>query len=411
MKELKIEVLDAVMGSGKTTGMIKWMLDNPQNKYLYVSPLLSEVEERIPVECCSLEFVSPNTIHHKSKSEHLLSLLKDGCNVSFTHSLFEGLSKEHLRLIEREGYILIIDEEIDFIDSYQGKDYRKEDIITLERSGHIRVNEDDLGRVEWTWKEDEFEENSNYSKLKRMCDLGMLYCAKRDRGMIVLHLPVALVEASKRTIVITYLFKGSVMNKFMEMKGINVEPFTEVHLIKTDKQVKDEARGLINLIETQTTKKVGKYGSNNRMTARWYKDSATKDDLASIANAIRSVARKFDKEDLFFTLPKSLVLPDKGKPKIRVVGYPATECFLYVGTKATNKHSHKSVVIHAFNRYPMVSVSSYLQDYVFPIEPDHFALSEMIQFIWRSAIRDGKQIHLCIIPTRMKRLFTEWLDE
>lgn len=40
----KVEVLDAIMGSGKTLGIIRWMLDNPNNRYLYVSPMLSEVE-------------------------------------------------------------------------------------------------------------------------------------------------------------------------------------------------------------------------------------------------------------------------------------------------------------------------------------------------------------------------------
>ena len=39
----KIELLDSIMGSGKTQGVIQWMLNNPQNKYLYVSPILTEV--------------------------------------------------------------------------------------------------------------------------------------------------------------------------------------------------------------------------------------------------------------------------------------------------------------------------------------------------------------------------------
>ena len=41
----KIEVLDALMGTGKTTAIINWMVANPHNKYLYVSPMLAEVED------------------------------------------------------------------------------------------------------------------------------------------------------------------------------------------------------------------------------------------------------------------------------------------------------------------------------------------------------------------------------
>lgn len=409
MKELQIEVLDSIMGSGKTTGIIKWMKSNPQNKYLYVSPLLSEVEERIPTECEELEFVSPNTLEHKTKADHLKDLLARGVNVSFTHSLFTSLTKEHLRLIEREQYVLIIDEEIDFIDQYQGKDYRREDILTLEKSGHIRVDEDNLGRVHWIWDEDKFEENSTYGKMKRMCDLEMLHCAKRDRGMIVLHLPIALVAASSRTIVMTYLFRGSVMNKFMEMKGVAVKPFTEITLMKTDAQVKLEASELIEQVSTPSTIKVGSI-SKSRLTSSWYKESATSDDLKQVANAIYSVCRKHDRSKVLYTLPKDMVLPNKGKPKMRIKSYSASDCFLYAGTKATNKYSGRNVVIHAFNRHPLVAVSAYLHDYGFPIDPDDFALSEMIQFIWRSAIRNGEKIYLCIIPNRMRSLFNHWLD-
>jgi hypothetical protein len=409
MKNNTIEIIDGIMGSGKTTGIIKWMNRNPQYKYMYISPLLTEVNERIPVECEGLDFESPNTNNHRTKADHLKDLLAEGSNVSFTHSLFTSLTEEHLYLINREGYILIIDEEIDFIDQYQGKDYKREDIITLEKSGHIEVLEDQLGRVKWTWDTDKFEDGSNYAKLKRMCDLEMLHCAKRDRGMVVVHLPIALLHASKRTIVMTYMFDGSVMSRFMEMKGVNVKYFSELDFIKTEAQVKVEACSLIEMVDTPSTRKVGNV-SSKRLTASWYKNSATKDDLNALERALNSICRKYKKDQVLYTLPKHIVLPAHGKASVKVRGYPATECFLYAGTRATNLYSNRTVMIHAFNRYPLLSVSSYLQDYGFPVDPDHFALTEMIQWIWRSAIREGNPIKLCIIPIRMRRLFDKWLD-
>lgn len=280
-----IEIIDGIMSSGKTTAIIQWMNAHPNYKYMYISPLLTEVEERIPVECESLDFESPNTINHRTKADHLLELLEDGKNVSFTHSLFTSLTKHHLDLIRKHGYVLIVDEEISFIDQYQGGDYRQEDIITLEKSGHIKILEDDLGRVEWTWDSDKFEDNSRYTKLKRMCQLGMLFCAKRSRGMLVIHLPLALLQAASRTIIMTYMFEGSIMHRFMEMKNVEVKYFTEVDLLKTEAQVKIEACTLIDLIETPSTKKVGNV-SSKRLTSSWYKNSATKDDLKAIEGAI-----------------------------------------------------------------------------------------------------------------------------
>ena len=45
------------------------------------------------------------------------------------------------------------------------------------------------------------------------------------------------------------------------------------------------------------------------------------------------------------------------------------------------------------------------------IDVDKFALSEMLQWIWRSAIRDGRAINVYIPSHRMRELFLGWIDE
>ena len=42
-----------------TTAITTWMNNNPNKKYLYVSPMLTEVEERIPSACAGLGFEYP----------------------------------------------------------------------------------------------------------------------------------------------------------------------------------------------------------------------------------------------------------------------------------------------------------------------------------------------------------------
>lgn len=412
----EIEVLDAIMGSGKTRGIINWMTRNPNRKYLYVSPLLKEVEERIPRECESLGFVAPTTENHKTKGEHLLELLKEGNNVSFTHSLFTSLTREHLYWIDLQNYTLIIDEEIDFIEPYKGSDYRKEDILTLEKSGHIRINEESLGRVEWQWDEDKFVDGGNYTKLKRMCDLEMLHCAKRSREMMVLHLPISLIAVSERTIVLTYLFKGSVMSRFMGMKGIKVKDFTEIPLLHTEAEVKKNACDRINLFHTRTTRRIP---SNFTMTYSWYSKTASKDDFALLKRAMVSACRKGKKDDVLYTLPKDIIFGNTSEPKSRrkpkflIEGYGRDECFLYCGTRATNDFVDRTVLVHAYNRYPQQIVNAYLADYWLPVDYDTFALAELIQWVWRSNIRNPESrqtVHLCILNKRMEELFRDWLN-
>ena len=45
------------------------------------------------------------------------------------------------------------------------------------------------------------------------------------------------------------------------------------------------------------------------------------------------------------------------------------------------------------------------------VDEDGYALSEMLQFIWRSAIRDGKEIWIYVPSIRMRGLLERWIDE
>ena len=96
-----VEVLDSMMGSSKTTGIIKWIEQNPNEKYLYISPLLSEVESggRIHKDLTTVSFETPSN-DDVTKSDDLLCLIKDGRNIACNNSLYLGMTKEHLKAIE-----------------------------------------------------------------------------------------------------------------------------------------------------------------------------------------------------------------------------------------------------------------------------------------------------------------------
>lgn len=413
----KIEVLDAMCGTGKTQGVIKWMLDNPNKRYLYVSPMLTEVEERIPNSCDALEFVYPVAVTSgelkRNKGEHLLQLLKENRNICFTHSLFSELSKAHFKEIKAGGYTLIIDEEFGIIEPYSGV-YKKGDISSLVKAGHISVDENNLGQVKWLWED--MEDKTQYSKLRSLCDNNMLYCSKRSMDMMVVQLPMALITSSERTIVLTYLFTGSVMEAFLKLKGVEIHPFTEVELMKSTESVIEDARKLITIGRTKTTEAV----RNSRMSVVFLTTSATRCELDKISNAIRSVVRKHGNDTILYTTMKDAALRFKGNTKVRNVrcvsprNLSVEETYLHCGARATNNFAHKSVALHAYNRFINLTVKSYLQDYgaEFGAIPDDnlFALSELIQWVWRTRIRDDQPITVYILSCRMEDLFTRWLN-
>lgn len=405
----KIEVLDAIMGSGKTENIITWMNNNQNNKYIYVSPLLSETEVRIPDGCLSLNFKTPNTEEFDNKADHLLDLLRKGENVAITHALFTDLTTKHIIAIDNNDYTLIIDEEIDFVYSYEGY-YKTSDIETLLKSGHISIDEDNLGKVIWIWNDTTFKEGSVYTHLKNLAELEMIYIAKRSNSLMVIQLPISLVKSVKRCIILSYMFNGSIMDTFMRMRGMEIVPFTEIKLTRTEQQVKESARKLIEIYTTDSVNKVSRLG----LSANWYKNTTDKAVWKRLENAIRSACRKASSPDeVMYTAQKdSIILKNKlkSKLKMRIIGYTTDNCYVGCNSRATNNYSHKSVLVHAYNRYPNAKIMSYLQDYGFVVDVNRFALSELVQWVWRSRIRKGEPIKICIVSNRMKSLFLSWLN-
>ena len=54
----KIELLDSIMGSGKSTAVLNWCEQNPNTTFLYVTPLLSESEVRVVEACTQAKFIA-----------------------------------------------------------------------------------------------------------------------------------------------------------------------------------------------------------------------------------------------------------------------------------------------------------------------------------------------------------------
>lgn len=404
----KIEVLDKIMGSGKTTAVLEWCESQPEKSFMYVTPLLSESEGRVVEACKESKFIAPNTENHRTKGLHLLDLLQSGVNVSITHEMYSSLKDTHLFWIKQNGYIVILDEEVSFIEPFGL--YTPDDFTYLKKLEQIKVQED--GKLVWIG--DEIGDDTRYTKLANMCRLGMIYQAKRSETTFVTQLPMDLITCAERVILITYLFKGSVMDTFVRMKGVEVVDFTEV-VVHEDSKEK-----LRNLIEFVGEKQASDWVSES-LSSSWYK-TANQAKLTKLGKTIRAVgnAVKVTKDDMLWCTPSAVARPKtKTAKKVSPQGYAAGKgdiqdgiadgCFLPCSSRATNAYRNRSVMMHCYNRFPHVTVTSFLQDYGATVDNNQFALSELVQWVWRSQIRDGKPIKLCILSKRMRKIFQDWL--
>ena len=53
----------------------------------------------------------------------------------------------------------------------------------------------------------------------------------------------------------------------------------------------------------------------------------------------------------------------------------------------------------------------YFAERGYTIDNDKLATSEMVQWLWRSRLRDGKEIWLYLPSSRMRRLLYKWVKD
>lgn len=421
----KVEILDSIMGSNKTNRVLDWIDSNPNERYLYISPLLSEVDNtsRLATNLKHVSFEFPTTDDSDTKSDDLLAKLEIGANISCTHSLYLGMSEKHLDLIEKYGYIVIIDEEVGVIDAF--KKYSTDDLAYLSANGDIEISEED-GMISWVGAE--LGKKAKYKQFYNLCKAKAVYATRRSDTMLVTQMPVELFTRAKRVIIMTYMFKGNVLDNFLKLKKVEVIPFTDVSPTIIDKQ---SIRDLIDL--KPLDRKLLKLG----MSVYAY-GKMDKKGFDLISNYIRSTGLSVGAKakDTMYTCPKDIspvemksgkrvaprgfltyktdLLDDDGNVLLDAKGKPKTQdnfCWLHSGCRATNKYSYKWYLAHCYDRHPNLSVETYLYEYGSPIDKNVFALSEMLQWIWRSRIRNGEPIVLAIPNMRMHNLFLDWLNE
>lgn len=393
-----VKVIDALPGSGKSTAFFKIMKTRRDEKWIYVSPLLSEIETRIQNELPDLKFVAPSG---NSKTSDFLKLLNDGVNIACTHELFKRMGSEHLKVIKDQNYNLVLDEEVGAVTEFHCK---KGDVQLMINEGFVEV-EGPYSRISLRTEIEQFKDTS-LREIAQAAKDGVLYTSKSSTTVqfLVTQIPVELLKCSKETYIITYMFEGSILERFLKLHNIDWT-LLSVRLNKTNGEIARQLKEQITFGTTRAIDAIQRFS----LSSTWY-TKATNDDLTRVGNAWWSVARDTKDQALITTMPKAFT--EKGPKcissnKMRSVG----NSYLSARTRATNDYADKNVVVHLYNRYPNANVAAYFRTHGISIDDNHFALSELIQFIFRSAVRRNEPITLYIASTRMRRLFKDWLDQ
>lgn len=409
-KDNQVTIVDSIMGSGKTSWAIQFMKENIEtNKFLFVTPYLTEIERII--EATQGEFKQPESSREDRKLESLKSLIRKGEQIVTTHELLKRSDSELIELIDLQGYTLILDEVIGVIEEQKIGPSDVKLLLDAKDGDQNYIDVGPNGIVKWNM---ETYKNGMFQRIRNKAKTGNIILFE-EKKMYWLF-PQELIEAFQKVYVLTYLFKGQLQYYYFQMMKITME-FKAVaqntlgyHLIDYQGAKGENRQFLAELIrihyDTTRGNKLNTVGDkpNSFSVSDLAKQTKKADWKKLVRNNAYTFFRhrvKVDPENVIWTTfgdYQKLLQPDR-----------LSKAFLSVNARATNEYAHTTCCIYLANRYMNPILKRFFEQKGLEVDEKLFALSELIQWLFRSAIRNEQSIDLYIPSVRMRTLLEQYL--
>lgn len=408
---MAVKVCDALCGAGKTSAAINMMNDEVEAKFIFVTQYIAEAE-RIQKACPAKNFVLPEADYEngQTKLNDLRHLLQAGRNIATTHALFASFTDEIKDMIQAQKYILVLDEVVQTI---QNADVTKNDFDILQRSGTVECNGELVEWVDSEYKEGKHIDEMNYARSHN------LLC--HDGCWFHWALPPELFTCFNDIYILTYMFQYQDMRYFFDANNISYK------LIGTHRDAgryqfcpveeMDRRRDLRDKIHILDHKKMNSIGSDSRtaLSVAWYKrelgadydhkDVSCGEQLEQLRKNLNNLCKniyKVKSDEFLWTTFKRARLALSGK------GYAGS--FLPCSMRASNEYAHRRYLAYCVNTFPSPNDLKYYRGHGISLDGDMYALSTLVQWLFRSAIRNNEEIWIYIPSIRMRTLLTKWLD-
>jgi hypothetical protein len=396
---MTVTVIDSIMGSGKTSFAIQTMKNAPTDKkFIYITPFLSEVQ-RIKEAMPERNFKEPSNRHGQgTKLKSLKKLVAEGENIATTHSLFSRVDEELEQLLGWGNYILIVDEVMEVIHQLKLK---KDDIPVLKDSRLIEI-EEGTNRVIWKGRTDL---NTQYNEVKEYALAGNLYSV--NGTAFVWNFPAPIFGLFDEVFIMTYMFDGQLQKYYYDYHNIDYNKQSVIQedgvyqLVTYFKEDRSKFKELISIYEG----KLNEIGDKDSLSKSWFENPYNKAKITKLKNALNNYLRNVHKaksEEILWTTFKDF------KTKLQGKGF--TKSFLSFTTRATNEFKDKSVLAFCLNRFMIPIEKQFFQQRDIQVDEDLLALSDLLQWVFRSRIREGQPIEIYIPSKRMRTLLYKWLD-
>ena len=234
---------------------------------------------------------------------------------------------------------------------------------------------------------------------------------------MVWAMPISSFQAFDEVYVLTYQFHCQIQRYYydyfgLEYKYFHIENKEGKYLLKETKdeemntydiEFRRKAKELITIVDNKKLNSIG--DDYYSLSKSWFNKKENEPLIKQLKNNTYNFFYKYAKtktEDNMWTCFKEYIPNLKGK------GY--TKGWIPLNSRATNDYANKQSLAYLCNRFLNPFVEKFFSMRDIKIEENEYALSELLQWIWRSRIRNGESIILYIPSRRMRELLENFLN-
>lgn len=401
-----VSVCDAIMGSGKSSACIEYMNQHPEKRYIYITPYLDEAK-RIKMGCPGLRFYEPTKVSAEtrhSKTCDTMAKIQEGRNIASTHEAFSYYTPDMIETIRQNHYTLMIDESVNVL---QSEKMDPGNIEVLVEGGYVAMNN---GVYSITEKEYPGTFCKEFIRRLKSREFYHVDGDQYKSDYYFWALSSGFLLAFDDVIIMTYLFHGHDMCSLMKINGIEFNYIgiehdeNGYHFHELQFDVPKYTTDLVNKIHIFENEKLNAIGNNRHdLSMTWF---GSIDNRRKLQRCIRQYFEYYMKdfgfgECLYGTFKDMIGILGRN-------GYKSSG--LVFNSRATNEYADKHVLAYAANIFYDGGRRRFFKERGIEVNEDLYALSTMVQWIWRSAIRKGEEIWIYIPSKRMRDLLKEWLN-
>ncbi|GGL55782.1 hypothetical protein GCM10011392_07780 [Wenxinia marina] len=399
------------MGTGKTTAMLNGF--DPRTKYLVVHDTLDQCDS-VLANPSGVEFHQPSNTSG-SKANDLVRLVRLGKNIATTHALYPSLVE-----VARDGYlrdyVIIIDEVLDPVKRMPAPQEGVWDALVA--AGYVYVDQN-TGKVIPTarWAENLQRVDGTLTQgLLEAATAGLLYITEK-REMFVLPIPVELVNSGNSVTIATYRARGSTLAAYLDKMGI---PYVIDRDISLDRKLRADVRRWVTVKDIPSLREV-RFSKSGQ-------DKMASSDCRKVQVALKNVRQRqlrntptdqilvgCAKDSWYHTNGRKTYEDRTGKFS-KGTGLFTEANWAPARVRGTNEFRECSVVFSLYDYHISPPVLEWLGKEDDKQFKDEYALSELLQFVFRSRIRCREtladpSITLYIPSERMRSLFLDWAND